>query len=70
MKLIDIKIPENTLEDSYKFNIFIRIKYKPIKKKIMNKTKKLRNLGIFNKFRNGAKITRIRPTKLLIKNRG
>ena len=39
-------------------------------KKIMNKTKKIRNLGILNKFRNGAKITRIKPTKLLIKNRG
>lgn len=38
-----------------------------------NKTdiiKTIRNLGILNKFLNGAKITRIKPTKLLIKNRG
>lgn len=30
----------------------------------------IRNFGILNKLRNGVKITKIRPTKLLIKNRG
>jgi hypothetical protein len=40
---------------------------------INNKTdiiKTIRNLGILNKFLNGAKITKIKPTKLLIKKRG
>jgi hypothetical protein len=32
--------------------------------------KKIRNLGILNKFLTGAKITKINPAKLLIKNRG
>ena len=31
---------------------------------------RIRNLGTLNKFLNGAKITKIKPTKLLIKNRG
>lgn len=30
----------------------------------------IRNLGILNKFLNGAKITKIKPTELLIKKRG
>ena len=30
----------------------------------------IRNFGILNKLRNGVKITKIKPTKLLIKNRG
>jgi hypothetical protein len=41
----------------------------------MTKTKNdiikiIRNLGILNKFLKGAKITKIKPAKLLIKNRG
>ena len=32
--------------------------------------KKIRNFGILNKFFTGAKITKINPIKLLIKNRG
>ena len=31
---------------------------------------KTRNFLILNKFRNGAKITKIKPAKLLIKKRG
>jgi len=31
---------------------------------------KIRNFGTLNKFLSGAKITKIRPAKLLIKNRG
>jgi hypothetical protein len=31
---------------------------------------KIRNFLIFNKFRKGVRITRIKPAKLLIKNRG
>ena len=37
---------------------------------MINKSKKIRNLGILNKFLKGAKITKIKPAKLLIKNRG
>ena len=33
-------------------------------------TKTRRNFGILNKFLTGAKITKIKPAKLLIKNRG
>ena len=36
----------------------------------MKKITNIRNLGTLNKFRNGAKITKIKPIKLLIKNRG
>jgi|AntRauTorckE5430_2_1112549.scaffolds.fasta_scaffold29655_1 hypothetical protein len=32
--------------------------------------KKIRSFGILNKFLNGAKIIKINPAKLLIKNRG
>jgi hypothetical protein len=32
--------------------------------------KRIRNLGILNKLRNGVKMTKIKPIKLLIKNRG
>jgi hypothetical protein len=50
--------------------IFARI----LDKRITNKTKDIintiRNLGILNKFLNGAKIIKIKPAKLLIKNRG
>ena len=54
----------------YKPTIFIIILYKnPITNK-KNRIKRIRNLGTLNKFLNGAKITKIKPTKLLIKNRG
>jgi len=42
---------------------------KPINKKRIPMTI-IRNLGILNKFRKGAIITKINPIKLLIKNRG
>lgn len=35
-----------------------------------DKIKRIRNLGTLNKFLNGARITKIKPTKLLIKNLG
>ena len=35
-----------------------------------DKIKRIRNLGTLNKFLNGAKITKINPATLLIKNRG
>ena len=38
--------------------------------KINDKTTKIRNFFILNKFLNGAKITKIKPAKLLIKKRG
>lgn len=57
------------------FNIYMAvilpiIKYKvPITSKINNGIK-MRNFLILNKFLKGAKITRIKPATLLIKNRG
>ena len=58
------------LNNFYKPTILIIILYKSriINKK--NTTRKMRNFGTLNKFLNGAKITRIKPTKLLIKNLG
>jgi hypothetical protein len=50
--------------------IFISIKYKATKITIIEITKKIRNLGILNKFRIGVRITKIKPIKLLIKNLG
>ena len=44
--------------------------YKKRIKTINPRIKNRRNLGILNKFLNGAKITRINPIKLLIKKRG
>ena len=41
-----------------------------IKNKKIKKNRKLRNFGILNKFLNGVLITKINPTKLLIKNLG
>ena len=41
-----------------------------MKKSIRNTIKKIRNLGILNKFLNGVKITKINPVTLLIKKRG
>ena len=42
--------------------------------RVINRTKnriaKIRSLGTFNKFFKGAKITKISPAILLIKNRG
>ena len=42
----------------------------PISIKIIEIIKKIRNLGILNKFLKGVRITKIKPTKLLIKNLG
>ena len=60
----------NNLIDDYKLNIFTKIKYKLVRKTRMNKTINIRNFGTLNKFRKGAKITKIKPAKLLIKNLG
>ena len=38
--------------------------------KLTERIKKSLNLGILNKLRNGVRITKIKPIKLLIKNRG
>ena len=46
------------------------IKYKSAINKIKDKIKKIRNFGTLNKFLKGAKITKIKPATLLIKNRG
>ena len=51
-------------------SIFFKIKHiNPI---VINNTKIriIRNLGILNKFRKGVRIIKIKPIKLLIKNRG
>ena len=60
----------NFLVVSYNPTILIKIRYKVIinnKLKIINS---IRDLGFLKRFRNGVKITKIKPTKLLIKNRG
>jgi hypothetical protein len=54
----------------YKPTILERIIYKSIINRKTNTIKKIRNFGTLNKFRNGDKITKIKPAKLLIKNRG
>ena len=46
------------------------IKYNKRIKMIQPTIKKIRNFGTLNRFLNGAKIIRINPAKLLIKNRG
>ena len=55
---------------SYKPDIFRITVYKRSKIIKIDRIKIIRNLGILNKFRKGAKITKMEPTKLLIKNRG
>lgn len=45
-------------------------RYNTVMKTINDRTKIIRNLGTFNKFFNGANITKIKPTILLIKNLG
>ena len=47
-----------------------KIKYKLARNPIKTKGKMIRNFFIFNKLRNGVKITKIKPAKLLIKNLG
>jgi hypothetical protein len=46
------------------------MKYRLNKNINVNKITTIRDLGFLNKFRKGVKITKINPTKLLIKNRG
>ena len=46
------------------------IKYNPKQNMTRLINKKIRSFGILSKFLSGAKITRINPAKLLIKNRG
>jgi hypothetical protein len=50
--------------------MFARIKYKLARNPMKTKGKKTRNFFTFNKLRNGVKIIKIKPTKLLIKNLG
>lgn len=50
--------------------MLIRIAYKIPKNRINDKITKIRSFLILNKFLNGAKITKIKPAKLLTKNRG
>ena len=50
--------------------MFRRIRYRRITKARNDIIKIIRNFGILNKFLNGAKITRIKPAKLLKKKRG
>ena len=54
----------------YRPTILLSTRYRHVKKRIRNTIKKIRNLGILNKFLNGVKITKINPVTLLIKNRG
>ena len=46
------------------------MRYKIPINKINDKITKIRSFLILNKFLNGAKITKIKPAKLLIKKRG
>ena len=46
------------------------MKYKIPTNKINDKITKIRSFLILNKFLKGAKITKIKPAKLLIKKRG
>jgi hypothetical protein len=50
--------------------MFNNITYIRIKNNKNAGIKIIRNLGILNKFLNGARITTIKPAKLLIKKRG
>ena len=47
-----------------------KIKYKLAMNPINTKGKKILNFFTFNKLRNGVRIIKIKPAKLLIKNRG
>ena len=55
---------------NYKPVILVRILYRIVMHKIKNIGKIKRNFFILNKFLNGAIIIKIKPAKLLIKNRG
>ena len=50
--------------------ILTKIKYKLTRKKIKIKGNRILNFFVFNRLRNGVKIIKIKPAKLLIKNRG
>ena len=55
---------------TYKPVILVRIKYKITRNNINIIGTKIRNFLILNKFLNGARITKMSPAILLIKNRG
>ena len=55
---------------NYSPTIVLRIRYKLRIKRIPKIIKPIRDFGFLNKFRKGVKITKIKPIKLLIKNRG
>ena len=50
--------------------MLLRIKYNAIKEIIITTKPQILNFLTLNKFLKGVKITRIKPTKLLIKNLG
>ena len=54
----------------YKATMFAIIIYRSVRKPKRKIGKINRNFCILNKFRNGVKITKIEPAKLLIKNLG
>ena len=54
----------------YKPTIFLRTINKSTKNNMNNMIKIKRNFLILNKFLKGARITKIEPVKLLMKNRG
>lgn len=58
------------LKKCYKPVILVKILYKIVLNKINNIGKIKRNFFILNKFLNGVRMTKIKPAKLLIKNRG
>ena len=59
-----------SLHDFYKPTMLLIMTYKIPRNKKNERITKIRSFLILNKFLNGAKITKIRPAKLLIKKRG
>ena len=70
LKVFNVIKQDKITKKYYKPTIFIIIVYKSTITNKKDTIKRMRNLGTLNKFLNGAKITKIKPTKLLIKNRG
>ena len=70
----------NLVKNDKNIKVIILVYYNPVILRIIRykinpniiqlTTKTIRNFGILNKFLTGAKITKIKPAKLLIKNRG
>ena len=60
----------NSFVTIYNPTILIKIKYKVIRNNKLKTINSIRDFGFLNKFRNGVKMTKIKPTRLLTKNRG